>query len=286
MSFLSHITRLVKDPPPAYVFELSEAGIAYAQNGNTGFEPLPEGALRASPLEDNLVRPEAPAQLLQRIAPPNGARKLRPAALILPDYAARVSVLDFDSFPPTPEEQASLVRFRVKKTVPFDIDSAAVSYWAQPAGGSSKKIEVTAVTVAFEILARYEALLRNANFHPGEITTASLAALNLCHEDGVAVLAKLAGNVLTAAVMSGGRLKLFRCLMLEEASDEEILAILYPTFAYVEDELGQQVRKLIVCGFPHVPAGLKVDVEPLRSRFGTPSAFNAGLLGYLEGAAN
>ena len=53
--------------------------------------------------------------------------------MILPDYAARVSVLDFDSFPSTPEEQLSLVRFRVKKTIPFDIDSAAVSYYVQPA---------------------------------------------------------------------------------------------------------------------------------------------------------
>ena len=63
----------------------------------------------------------------------NGAKKRRPAAVILPDYAARVSVLDFDSFPSSPEEQLSLVRFRVKKTIPFDIDSAAVSYWVQPA---------------------------------------------------------------------------------------------------------------------------------------------------------
>src|SRR5258708_26313109 len=98
MSFLSHITRLVKDPPPSHVFEMSEAGIAFAYGGETGFERLPDGALRVSPIEDNVVLPDASAQLLQRIAPPNGARR-RPAALILPHYAARVIVLDFDSFP-------------------------------------------------------------------------------------------------------------------------------------------------------------------------------------------
>ena len=31
MSMLSQITSLVKDPPPSYVFELSEAGIAYTR---------------------------------------------------------------------------------------------------------------------------------------------------------------------------------------------------------------------------------------------------------------
>src|SRR5207237_1146934 len=75
---------------------------------------------------------DAVMSALVRIAPPNGNRR-RPATVILPDYATRVSLLDFDSFPSSPEEQLPLVRFRVKKTIPFDIDSAAVSYWAQPA---------------------------------------------------------------------------------------------------------------------------------------------------------
>ena len=44
-------------------------------------------------------------------------------------------------------------------------------------------------------------------------------------------------------------MKLFRCLMLEEGSDEEILAVLHPTFAYIEDELGTRARKLMLCGF-------------------------------------
>src|SRR5262245_11059280 len=233
MSILGPIAKLVKDPAPSYVFEFSETGVAFAHDRVPGFEPLPEGAIRPSPLEDNLVKPDVVAGALRKIAPPNGARK-RAAAVILPDYAARVSVLDFDSFPSAAEEQAQLVRFRVKKTVPFDIDAASVGFFAQPAG-SAKKIEVVAVTVAIEILAKYEALFRNANFHPGEVTTSTLSALNLYRESGVAVIAKLAGKTLTVAVASLGKLKLFRCLALEEGSEEEILGVLYPTFAYVED---------------------------------------------------
>src|SRR5713226_6744663 len=149
----SQISRLVKDPPAGHVFELSEAGIAFAQGGQTGFQPFDPGTLVASPVADNIQRPEAIAKLLERIAPLNGgSRKRRPAAVILPDYAARVSVLDFDSFPPAPEEQLSLIKFRVKKTIPFDIDSAAVSYFVQP--GSKQRVEVVAVTVALEIIAR------------------------------------------------------------------------------------------------------------------------------------
>jgi type IV pilus assembly protein PilM len=285
MALWKTIAHLVKDPPPDHIFELSEAGIAYARNGETGFHTFEPGVLAVSPVSDNLLRPDALASALARIAPLNG-NKRRPATVILPDYAARVSLLDFDSFPSSPEEQLPLVRFRVKKTIPFDIDSAAVSYWAQPAStkAGAKKVEVVAVTVAMEILARYEAIFRNANLYPGEVTTSGLAALNLYSAAGVAVIAKLTGNVLTVMAVDDGQLKLFRCLTIETGSDEEILAVLNPTFAYIEDELGQKPEKLLLCGFAKPLEGLNVEMEPLRSRLGTPNAYNAGLLGYLEAA--
>ena len=296
MSLWNQFSRLVQDPPPSRVFELSEAGIAFAYpvNGRgveSGFVEFEPGTLVASPVEDNLRRADAIASLLARIAGPDRHKKRQPAALILPDYAARVSVLDFDSFPSSEEERLSLIRFRLKKTIPFDIDSAAVSYFVQPAV-AKKKIEVVAVTVALEIIARYEALFRAANLHPGEVTTSALAALNLYQGgrdtgEGVAILAKLSGRVLTVMVLSGNSLKLFRCVELENGGEEEILSVLHPTFAYVEDELGAPARSIILCGFPAGPvAGLNRETEVLRSRLGSPGAFNAGLLGYLEGTEN
>jgi type IV pilus assembly protein PilM len=289
MSFLNQLTSLVKDPPPRHLFELSEAGIAFANSAGAGFQPFEPGTLVASPVENNIVHADAIASVISKLAAPNGSKKRRPAAVILPDYAARVTVLDFDSFPSAPEEQISLVRFRVKKTVPFDIESAAVSYFVQPSSGgkpANKKVEVLAVTVALEVMARYEALFRSAGFHPGVVTTSTLAALNLYRGDGVVVLAKLSGRVLTVAVLSGSSIRLFRCVTLEEASDDEILGVLHPTFAYVEDELSAAVSKLILCGFERPLDGLRCPVEPLRSRFGEPGGFNAGLLGYLESVAN
>jgi type IV pilus assembly protein PilM len=285
MALWKQIARLVKDPPPEHIFELSEAGIAYSRNGETGFQAFEPGVLVVSPTADNLLQPNAVAAALARIAPPNG-NKRRPATVILPDYAARVSLLDFDSFPTSPEEQLPLVRFRVKKTIPFDIDSAAVSYWAQPASTRAgvKKVEVVAVTVAMEILARYEAVFRTANLYPGEVTTSGLAALGLYNAEGVVVIAKLTGNVLTVMAVDDRQLKLFRCLTIEGGSDEEILAVLNPTFAYIEDELGQKPEKLVLCGFAKPLEGLNIDMEPLRSHLGTANAYNVGLLGYLEAA--
>src|SRR5438445_5401744 len=114
-----------KDPPPAYAFELSEAGIAVADVANppkTEFHPLTAGTISVSPLRDNILMPDELAAAVRGIAPVNGNRKRRDVALILPDYCTRVFVLDFDSFPSDPKEQLSLVRFRIKKSVPFDVE--------------------------------------------------------------------------------------------------------------------------------------------------------------------
>ena len=78
------------------------------------------GFSRSTQHSDNIHKADAATAVLKYIAPLDSSRKRRRAALILPDYAARVSVLDFDSFPTTPEEQLSLIRFRFpKKTLPF-----------------------------------------------------------------------------------------------------------------------------------------------------------------------
>jgi type IV pilus assembly protein PilM len=289
-SFEHLLPALLKDPPPACAFELSEAGIEFATIGSTPqfrSEPLDQGVLSPSPVHDNVQQPDLLQAKIQSIAPPNGHRKRR-AALILPDYCARVTVLDFDAFPASHEEQLALVRFRVKKSVPFDVDSAIVNYHSQPSGAG--KIEVVAAVMAWEIIARYEAPFRQLGIHPGFITTSALATLNLLKPEKVTVLVKLSGRSLTILVLDGSTVKLARCVEMEAGRFEEIESTLHPTFAYIEDELKAKASRLVQCGFG--PEGREfakrwedeweVAVEPLRSRYGTPGENNAGLLGYLE----
>jgi type IV pilus assembly protein PilM len=271
-------------------FELSEAGIATARVGakpELGFKPLEPGVLSVSPLRDNVLLPEQLAAAVRSLAPSNGSRRRRDVALILPDYCARVAVLDFDNFPSDTKEQLSLVRFRMKKSVPFDVDSAAVSYWPQPAG--AKKYDVVVAVAPHEIVARYEAPFRAAGMQPGLVTTSSLAALNLVDGGALTVLAKLTGRVLTVVVMERARVKLVRCLELAAPLPSEVAADLYPTFVYVEDNLGAKAERLLLCGFGEQTEAarqqfareLEIEVEPLRSTLGVPGDSNAGLLGYL-----
>jgi type IV pilus assembly protein PilM len=290
---MNKLAALFQDPPPDLVFEVSETGIAMARTRNmTGiaFQEIPPGTVSASPLRDNVQNPEALAEAVAALAPAAGARKGRSAALILPDYSARVSVLDFDSFPEKAEEQEALVRFRVKKSVPFDVESAALSYWRQNSPGG-KSHEVVVALSPLEIIARYEAPFRAIGLQPGLVTLSPLAALDLVTADGISVIAKVNGHILTVMVARHGVLKLIRSLELTEFSLAEIAADLFPTFVYVEDNLQAPANRLVLCGFAELETAaiaqfeseLNIAVEPMRSRLGAVNARNAGLLGYMQG---
>jgi len=174
MSFVDSINGLLADPPPEFGFEVTEAGLAWSSPAGKGFTAFDPNTLRVSPSDENVLRPESMARAVREVTGEANGRKRRSAAVILPDYAGRTTVLDFDSFPAKVEEQETLVKFRLRKAVPFDIDSASVSYFAQPRT-ASKKIDVVASSMSLETLARYEAPFRAAGLHVGFVTPSILA---------------------------------------------------------------------------------------------------------------
>ena len=293
---LDKLKSVLQDPPPSMVFEISEAGIAAARIGartEMEFHPLKYGTLTVSPIKENVVDTDDFMMAVRALSGTQAARKRKDVALILPDFSARISVLDFDNFPTDPGEQLALLRFRMKKSVPFDVDSAIVSYLAQPRKKDKGKIEVLAAVMAAEIVGHYEAPFRAVGFHPGLVTTSSLAALNLVQPDQVTMLVKLHGRILSVLVLDGSSIKLARCVEMDAGRPEEIESVLHPTVAYIEDELKAKPQRIWLCGFgaqgvdcaERWQAEWGVAVEPLKARFGIPGANNAGLLGYLESVA-
>jgi type IV pilus assembly protein PilM len=281
-----NLASLFKDRPPAYAIELSEEGIAIADVAKaplTEFRSLAPGTISVSPLRDNILMPDELAAAVRALLPANGKRK--DMALILPDYCTRVVVLDFDKFPSDTKEQLSLVRFRLKKSVPFDVEAAAVGYHAQPS--ENGKVDVVVAVAPIEIIARYEAPFRAAGMNPGFVTTSALAMLELVEGRQLTVIAKLSGKVLTLMVVNGGVLKLIRCIEFSDFTGD-----VYSTFAYVEDQLGAKAQLLLLCGFGaetedrqrQFQKELGIPVETLQSPVGIPGGTNAGLIGYLQGA--
>jgi len=133
----------------------------------------------------------------------------REVTLIVPDSAVRVLLLDFDALPTKPAEALPIVRFRLKKLLPFDADDAAVSY--QVMATSKGSVSVVAVAMPRDVLADHEAMVREAGFEPGAVLPSTLAAIAGLPADESPVLIVNAGHQgVTTAIVKTGVLLLHR----------------------------------------------------------------------------
>ena len=190
----------------------------------------------------------------------------------------------------------ALLRFRLRKSVPFHIEGAQLAYSIQV--DDTKQVEVLVVAIARPILEEYESIFTEAGYRIGLVTPSSLATLRLCAgaEKELTLLAKAAGSTLSVLLMEQSRLRLVRSLDFEGADEElkrngqTVLPLLQQTLAYAEDQIGQSVGRILLCGFGSDTDALgelaqrefRVPYAQVRSRFGTAAQENAGLLGLLE----
>ena len=87
----------------------------------------------------------------------------------------RVLFLEFDELPSKAVEALPVVRFRLKKLLPFDADEAMVSY--QVMSSEKNVVKVLAVAMPKEVLEEYEAVVLAAGYVPGACLPSTLAAL-------------------------------------------------------------------------------------------------------------
>src|SRR5450755_2884269 len=182
----------LSDPPPDHVFEISEfalAGVSPREPDRQNRERLTNRGLTASPSLPNIVRPQLYREALPKIAAANGARRLT-TALIIPDYAVRMAIVDFEEFPPREEDRIALLRFRLRKTVPFHIEEARLAYSIQDS--RLGHFEILAVAIANPILEEYESIFVEAGHRVGLVVPSLIAAMQFCEagKEGITLLAK------------------------------------------------------------------------------------------------
>ena len=129
--------------------------------------------------------------------------------LVVPDAAVRVLLLDFDQLPSKMAEALPVVRFRLKKLLPFDADEAMVSY--QVMSSAKNGLRVVAVAMPKDVLAEYEGVVTGAGYLPGAVLPSTLAALAGLDEVEVPALVVNAGpGGVTTAIVRAGILLLHR----------------------------------------------------------------------------
>ena len=239
--------------PPAAV-EITPEGVLAAavpapgQPPTYAFEPLPHGALLPGIGEPNLRAPEAVAAALRSVLDQVSPRS-RSVTLIIPDTVVRVFVLDFDTLPGKPAEALPVLRFRLRKMVPFDVEHAGLSY--QMLVEKKDEVKVLTAVLPGPVLAEYEAAVRAAGYEPGAVLPSSLAALAAVDSLEAVLIANLSPAALTTSISNGQDLLLYRTLDLPEEPAlriDEVRRGVAVAAAYYEDKLGAPPTRLHFAG--------------------------------------
>jgi type IV pilus assembly protein PilM len=278
--------------PPAAI-ELSPEGVLAAAVPAPGqppvyaFEPLPPGSILPGIAEANLPNPEVVTAAIRSALAQVGPRT-RTVTLVVPDSVVRVFVLDYDGFPQKPEEAFPVLRVRLRKMVPFDVEHAGLSYQVLSSSSPSNSQEVRVLTAILPgpILAEYESAVRAAGCEPGAVLPSTLAAQELVDNFEAALVANLSSGSLTTTVANGQDLLLYRTLDLPAESEhrrEEVQRGIAVAAAWFEDKLGYKPTRLYYSSGREAGALLQWLDEPglsLVNLSATPATGVATSLGH------
>ena len=243
-------------PHPSLVVEISPAHAAaarWAADAKLEFafsEPLPPGSLMPSPVDMNVVNPDAVRTVVRRLLARVPARG-QGLTLLVPDAVVRVFILPFESLPRRGDEASALLRWRLKKSVPFDMDETVVSWMRQ--SGREENLEVVTAVARQRIVREYEEILESLDASATIVLSSTLATLPLLEERGSTLLARLSGRTLTTVIVQGGSLCVYRSAEMSAGpatlAPLAVMDEIFPTITYYQDTWGGSVDRVRLSGF-------------------------------------
>jgi type IV pilus assembly protein PilM len=288
---------------PRLACEITSAGVVAGRPGVaeqevvSGFAPLRPGVLTAglqSPyFSDRAAVAAALRQALSEISEKGGQ-----VTVVIPDAAVRVLLLDFDVLPSKLSEAVPIIRFRLRKLVPFEVEDAAVSYQIMP--GKPDVVRAIVAVSPAAVVAEYESAVREAGYEPGAVLPSTLAALAAISSEEPALVINRNGSSVTTAITRHNELLLHRTLELTQKewspeenylhSAEELQQSVTVAVAYFEDTLNAPPRQLLSCGLGGPDELIQLlgeDRIPIRDLVPTPyknKAMPGGILAGVVGA--
>lgn len=261
-------------PHPPLAAEIASDRIAVARWSGHGsldefaMELLPPSAIVPSAVETNLVNTAAVRTALARACDRVRARE-EDIALILPDPVIRVFVQHFEDFPRSSEEAIPLLRWKLKKSVPFEADETIISYMRQAPREAG--VDVVTALGRLRIIREYEALVEGLGLYPGVLLSSSLAAISLLEDEKATLLARVSGSALTTAIVRSGVLCGYRCTEVSATGSgltpQMLLEEIFPVAAYYQDTWHEGIASVRIAG---IGARLSEFARPLEQEFHCP----------------
>jgi len=259
-------------PYAAVAIEFAPDRVAAARWSRTGsldgyaVESLPGGALVPSAVEANIVNVAAVKAAVATVCERLRTRD-EDIAMILPDTVIRVFVQHFEEFPRSAAEAEPMLRWKLKKSVPFEADETLISYMRQAPRESG--IDVVTALARLRIIREYESLAEVIGLRPGVVMSSSLAAISLLEDEKPTLLARVSGSALTTAIVRRGVLCGYRCTELPaqgaNLTPKMLLEEVFPVAAYYQDTWQETIQSVRVAGFG---ARLPDFIRALEDEFG------------------
>ena len=227
-------------------------------------EPLPDGALVPSLTTANAHDRAAVVGALSRLLDKLG--RPRRIGLILPDVVAKVSIVRFEQVPARTQDLDQLVRWQVRKSAPFPIEDAQVSY--VPGLRADDGHEFLVTVSRRDVIQEYETLCAEAGAHAGLVDLATLNVINAVLAGAGApaadwLLVNIAADYTSIALLRGPNLIFFRNRAAE--TDGTLADLVHQSAMYYEDRLkGSGFSRVILSGASAAGAQQSSDIDELR----------------------
>ena len=183
-------------------------------------------------------------------------------AVVVPDATTRIALLTSENPSKNPEDQRTFIRWKLKKSVPFDVDAAQVAYRIIGPHRNGTGIDLLVALSPRSVVQGFESLFEPMDIHAGLILPSTLAALNmLTLPDSDALFVKIAQDCVTTTVFQKGRVQFYR-----RVTDVTLVDAVYPTVLYYQDKLGgAALNRMYVCGYD---ADLRMSLQDVSEKLG------------------
>lgn len=184
-----------------------------------GHRAVREGIFAPSLMKTQLDDPTAFVRAVIESLQLAGATGSARISLVIPDTIARVFVVDLEELPAAWSQATEMIRWRIKKSIPFRVEDARLSW--QPLGRlEDGRIQVLVAVAPDASLRPIEELLTAAGLRVGLIDLSSFALLNAVRLEaagagsqalaGDAALINATPTFFSVTLVRGGRLALYR----------------------------------------------------------------------------
>jgi type IV pilus assembly protein PilM len=275
---MSFLASWLASPPLDAAIEIAPEAVSIAVLGGRGqnavvqgyaVEPMPGGAVVPSLTATNMIDRDMVVRALRAACESVGVRPRR-VALVVPDLVGKVSLVRFDQTPPRRDDLAQLIRWQMKKSTPFPIDDACVTY--SPGSRATEGNEFVVVASKREVIREYEGVCEEVGIEAGLVDMATFGVVNLFLSSGPPpsgdwLVVHMRPEYTSIVILRREDLIFFRNRA--EGDQEALQDVVHQTAMYYQDRLsGRGFARILLGGLGRTPGAVDMARRNLEEHMG------------------